>query len=156
MGLFFNKKKENKKENISYEFDVTREAYPGFIELDEDRGLMRVKEIPWWKMDKQEPFAIADIKDYEISCNNTTVTKKNLRSSLAGAALFGPAGLLLGSSRNEEYITKMEVVIKLKDTKRPIVRLPILVAKVKVDSIGGRAAQLAAENILAALGAIVA
>ena len=115
MGLF------GKKE--SPEFEVTEVIYVGTIEYDANRKLIRVKNGF-----KKDIIATTDINDIIITCGNKTVSKKNLGSAIAGAAVFGAAGILLAGTHEVEYISNLTITIVTAEKR---VYLPLVIGKVK-------------------------
>jgi hypothetical protein len=115
MGLF------SKKEVI--EFETTDVIYVGTIDYDANRKLIRVKNGF-----KKDIVAVADIEDIIVTCGNKTVTKKNLGGAIAGAAVFGVAGLLLAGSHQVEYISNLTITIV---TKNKRIYLPLVIGKEK-------------------------
>ena len=107
MGLF------GKKE--SPEFEVTEVIYVGTIEYDANRKLIRVKNGF-----KKDIIATTDINDIIITCGNKTVSKKNLGSAIAGAAVFG--------AHEVEYISNLTITIVTAEKR---VYLPLVIGKVK-------------------------
>ena len=117
MGLF------GKKEKDTVAFDATDVIYVGTIDYDANRKLIRVKNGF-----KKDIVAAADVEDIIITCGNKTVSKKNLGSALAGAAVFGVAGILLAGSHEVEYISNLTITIITKEKR---IYLPLVIGKVK-------------------------
>lgn len=115
MGLF------TKKENI--EFESTEVIYVGTIDYDCNRNLIRVKNGF-----KKDIISVTDIDDIIITCGNKTVSKKNLGGAIAGAAVFGVAGLLLAGSHEVEYISNLTITIITKDKR---ICIPLVIGKTK-------------------------
>lgn len=113
MGLF------SKKEVI--EFETTDVIYVGTIDYDANRQLIRVKNGF-----KKDIVAVADVEDIIVTCGNKTVSKKNISGAIAGAAVFGVAGLLLAGSHQVEYISNLTITIVTKDKR---IYLPLVVGK---------------------------
>ncbi len=115
MGLF------TKKENV--EFESTEVIYVGTIDYDCNRNLIRVKNGF-----KKDIISVTDIDDIIITCGNKTVSKKNLGGAIAGAAVFGVAGLLLAGSHEVEYISNLTITIITKDKR---ICIPLVIGKTK-------------------------
>ena len=117
MGLFDKKTKETTP------FDATETIYVGTIDYDATRKLIRVKNGF-----KKDIVATADVEDIIITCGNKTVSKKNLGGAIAGAAVFGVAGILLAGSHEVEYISNLTITIIAKDKR---IYIPLVIGKVK-------------------------
>lgn len=115
MGLF------NKKEKV--EFEATDIIYVGTIDYDANRKLIRIKNGF-----QKNIVAAADVEDIIVTCGNKTVTKKNVGGAIAGAAVFGVAGLLLAGSHQVEYISNLTITIVTKDKR---IYLPLVIGKEK-------------------------
>ena len=115
MGLF------SKKESV--EFEGTDVIFPGTIDYDANRKLIRVKNGF-----KKDIVSTSDVKDIIITCGNKKVSKKNIGGSIAGAAIFGVAGLLLAGTHEVEYISNLTITIITKDKR---IYLPLVVGKTK-------------------------
>lgn len=111
----------SKKEKV--EFKATEAIYVGTVEYDEIHNLLLIKN--GFKKDYIKP---EEIKDIIVTCGQKTVSKKNLGSALAGAAVFGVGGLLLAGSHEVEYISNLNITIITND-KRVII--PLVIGKVK-------------------------
>ena len=117
MGLF------SKKEKESILFETTDIIYVGHIDYDSNRKLIRVKN--GFKKDIVSTF---DVEDIVITCGNKTVSKKNLGGAIAGAAVFGVAGILLAGSHEVEYISNLTITIITNNKK---IYLPLVIGKTK-------------------------
>ena len=115
MGLF------SKKEKIN--FNATEIIYLDIIQYDKNCNLLMVKN----GFSKQY-IVPQDIEDIIITCGQKTISKKNLGSALAGAAVFGAAGILLAGSYEVEYIGNLNITI-ITSNKRVII--PLVIGKVK-------------------------
>lgn len=115
MGIF-NKKQAN--------FDVSEVLFPGTLFYDEGRKQLLLKSGL-----KQHYMMVAEIDDILITCGQQKVSKKNLGSALAGAAVFGIGGILLAGSHEVEYISNLTITFVLKDGKRVV--LPLTIGKTK-------------------------
>lgn len=135
----------NKKTEVAVDFTVTKNY--GSFQVDEGRHLIRVKEN-FKSIEKQVPFSLDEITDIEIQCDDNTVSKKNLGAAFTGAALFGPAGMLLAGTHDKQYITYLGIVIKTKNLDRPIIKLPLVTAKTKKDGLVAKTCLDAAEKFV--------
>lgn len=115
MGLF------NKKETM--DFESTDIIYVGTIDYDSKRKLIRIKNGF-----KKDIISTSEVEDIIITCGQNTVSKKNLGSAVAGAAVFGVAGILLAGTHEVEYISNLTITII---TKNKRIYLPLVIGKVK-------------------------
>ena len=136
MGLF------GKKEKNEVAFDATDVIYVGTIDYDANRKLIRVKNGF-----KKDIVATSDVEDIIITCGNKTVSKKNLGGAIAGAAVFGVAGILLAGSHEVEYISNLTITIITKDKR---IYLPLVIGKTKKGNW-----METAERIVAKLEAVI-
>lgn len=116
MGIF------NKKEKVEFKATEVISVAAG-VEYDAIHNLLLVKN--GFKKDYINP---SDIEDIIITCGTKTVSKKNLGSALAGAAIFGAAGLLLAGSHDVEYISNLNITI-ITNSNRVVI--PLVIGKVK-------------------------
>lgn len=117
MGLF------GKKEKAEVEFEATDVIFVGSIDYDANRKLIRVKNGF-----QKNIFATADVEDIIITCGQKTVSKKNLGGAIAGAALFGTAGILLAGTHDVEYISNLTITFVTKEKR---IYLPLVIGKTK-------------------------
>ena len=111
----------NKKEKVN--FKATEVIYVGTVEYDANSNLLMIKN--GFKKDYINP---GEIQDIIVTCGQKTVSKKNLGSALAGAAVFGVAGLLLAGSHDVEYISNLSITIITANGRHII---PLTIGKVK-------------------------
>lgn len=112
----------SKKEKVEFKATEVISVAAG-VEYDANNRLLQVKN--GFKKDYIKP---QDIEDIIITCGTKTVSKKNLGSALAGAAVFGAAGLLLAGSHDVEYISNLNITII---TASGRVVIPLVIGKVK-------------------------
>ena len=130
----------NKKEKV--EFNATQIVYPGIVEYDKNQNLLMIKN--GLKKDYVNP---QDIEDILVNCGNKSVSKKNLGSSLACAAVFGAKGLLLSGYHQVDYISNLTITIITKEKR---IVIPLVIGKIKkgnqleiAEKIVGRIEELA-------------
>lgn len=111
----------NKKEKVN--FKATEVIYTGTVEYDANSNLLMIKNGF-----KKEYINPEEIEDIIVTCGQKTVSKKNLGSALAGAAVFGAAGLLLAGSHEVEYISNLAITVI---TANGRLFIPLTIGKVK-------------------------
>ncbi len=112
----------SKKEKVEFKATEVISVAAG-VEYDANNNLLQVKNGF-----KKEYIKPQDIEDIIVICGQKTVSKKNLGSALAGAAIFGAAGLLLAGSHDVEYISNLSITII---TASGRVVIPLVIGKVK-------------------------
>ena len=112
----------SKKEKVEFKATEVISVAAG-VEYDANNNLLQVKNGF-----KKEYIKPQDIEDIIVTCGQKTVSKKNLGSALAGAAIFGAAGLLLAGSHDVEYISNLSITII---TTSGRVVIPLVIGKVK-------------------------
>ena len=112
----------SKKEKVEFKATEVISVAAG-VAYDANNNILQVKN--GFKKDYIKP---QDIEDIIITCGTKTVSKKNLGSALAGAAVFGAAGLLLAGSHDVEYISNLNITII---TTSGRVVIPLVIGKVK-------------------------
>lgn len=129
VGMFF------KKDSV--EFEATKIIYVGTIECDENRQLLLVKNGF-----NKTYIKTSEIQDIIITCGQKSVSKKNIGGALAGAAVFGIAGVLLAGSTHIDYISNLTITI-ITTEKR--VCIPLVIGKVKAGNWLQRAERIVAD-----------
>ncbi len=112
----------SKKEKVEFKATEVISVAAG-VEYDANNNLLQVKNGF-----KKEYIKPQNIEDIIVTCGQKTVSKKNLGSALAGAAIFGAAGLLLAGSHDVEYISNLSITII---TTSGRVVIPLVIGKVK-------------------------
>ena len=149
--------------------------YISFIKIDSKNNLVHVftQDLPDLLEDYELSSARSDaipfskIEEVEIISNGNTIVKSNRGSQAAGAALgaalLGPAGLIVGglsgSTTAREKIEQVKVRIRIQDVVKPLYELVVFNSEqkggVKPDSFLVKSALAPVEELMARLKNII-
>lgn len=143
-----NDNERNRELGVAYKCTKKAEKY---LEVDENNKLWRA---PRFSLDIF--FTYDDIVSFELLENGNTVTKGGIGSAVAGGALFGGAGAMVGAvtgtKRTNQEITQYCIKIITRNASCPEVYVDFLPAgKVKSNGILYRSYAASAQSVLTML-----
>jgi len=84
---------------------------------------------------KTEIVNIKDVRGFELIEDGKNVA--NIGGAVVGGLLFGGVGAIVGGSAHNKKITKMDLVLKIDDFKKPYINIPLYRSEGKKDALGG-------------------
>jgi len=102
----------------------------------------------------EQIFAYSDLLDFEINEDGSSIVKGRGMATAVGAATFGLAGAMIGSSgkrKNVDLCTSLEVRIFLNSLETSQIAIPLVAGKVKKGSFEYKNAMEKAQEIMSIL-----
>lgn len=78
-----------------------------------------------------------DIESFDLVEDGETVTKGGIKRAIVGGALFGRTGAIVGAvtaNKKKEYCNTLQIQITERDKTKPIIHIPYISKRTKVDS----------------------
>lgn len=119
-----------------------------------DTLLIDDKRRQWTVLGCTKIYTYSDIIDFEISENGKSYKSKNgVIRAVAGGALFGAAGAIVGASTAQKVqtINSMAVKIFVRDNNNPMITIPLVTIPVQTDSAAYSLSYNVATQIIAQL-----
>lgn len=128
-------KKENDDELST--FNPTKKIST-FVEFDDNQKKWLILSPILGKRDKSKVYNYSDIADFELLEDGESISQGGLGRALAGGALFGGTGAIVGGvtgkRKNKSICNSLKIKVTLKDINNPVVYITFLNSKTKKDS----------------------
>jgi hypothetical protein len=122
-----------------------------YLVIDEDKRQWALPDAPRGRLKRARVYDFDDIVEYELLEDGDTVVKSGLGRAVAGAALFGGVGAIVGGltgRKNKAVVDRLKIKIVVRDLARPAEHITLLNVRTKANSLIHKAAIQEAREIL--------
>lgn len=140
------------------EFTPTKKI-SSYLEVDEEKGEWLVPDGLFGGKKHPKIFKFADIVNYELLVNESSVASGGVGRAIAGGLLFGGTGAIVGGitgkKRTQSVVNSMKIKITVDNLQCPTVYIKFFTSPTKVDSMMYRSFEKNAQECLSVLDLLV-
>lgn len=148
----------NRQNKLKLDNFKTTTKIGSYIEFDDNNKQWILLDGLFGKRISQKVYDYRDIVSFELLEDGETVTKGGLGRAIAGGALLGGVGAVVGGvtgkKKTKNIVNSLLLKITLNDINNPSVYIQLIRSKTKTDSFTYRSTYKFAQDILSTLAII--